>query len=386
MARVRVVKKEHADGSKEFHENLRIDTRTQIYWWDEMIQGRHYRKSTGEKTIKKAQTQIQKFRMKAGKVGFDRRVKFDDAFKLALDLKKRKAKKTFKEAEQGDRRLREFFDDSANGSIYLDQFVARYEMIWNKYTEFAYAKNLENLGRRGSLLHDRKHLLYVLGRAYNNSWVTKRFTAKDFALEKYETNSGRALSDLEVNELLRISLEVFENERLHLQIFLAATTGMRRGEILGLQVSEVNFTKGTFVLNPKRIKTRTKRKLAPFIPPEAIPTLKKYCAEAKAHRGTCIFPQRPLKGGFDYSNPQSDFSNDWNRVKEKAGVYCDFKDLRATVITNMVKERIPPTTIAAYLGNSLKMIMEVYDQVHNDLRDEVRTLFVGRFLSKESAK
>ena len=44
------------------HDNLYIDTRTQIYWWIEQIDNVHYRKSTGEKTIGKALTKIKWFR------------------------------------------------------------------------------------------------------------------------------------------------------------------------------------------------------------------------------------------------------------------------------------------------------------------------------------
>lgn len=384
MSRVRVIKKLFDNGEKEYYPNLRIDTRTNIYWWDEMIDGVHHRKSTGEKGLKSALTRIKKFRQAKDKISPNKRVRMSDAFELALDIKREKSKATLSEAMAGDRRLREFFDNRDNKAFYLDQFDSNYETIWNSYKKFAYDRNLRVLGRKGSLFHDRKHLLYVLHRAYNNSWVKRKYIASHFELEKTEVNSGRALDDDEVNALLETVLNELGNKRLFVQIQLGVMTGMRKGEILGLRVDEIDWSRGIINISSERIKTRSARKLPPFIPFDARNNLKFFHDEAVANKGIYLFPLRKNTGEYDYNARQTCLAKDWKRARTITGVNCQFKDLRATCITNMVKERIPESTIANYVGNSVDMIRKIYDKVHDELRAEIETIFVGKFFSGES--
>jgi hypothetical protein len=140
MSRVRVPKKKHSDGSCEYYENLRIDTRTNYYWWDEMIDGRHYRKSTGEKTVKKALSKIKYFRKNSGDI---ERAKIVDAIDLTVELQSSKSNRTHVIAQQGSRRFKEFINcktiidgkeqknNSNNKITYLDQFEKNYELFWN---------------------------------------------------------------------------------------------------------------------------------------------------------------------------------------------------------------------------------------------------------------
>ena len=383
MSRVRVTKRIFDNGEEEFYPNLRIDTRTDIYWWDEMIDGHHHRKSTGEKSIKKALARIKRFRQTSNSNVSARRVRFSDALDLALDLKREKSKATLSEARSGDRRLREFFDDRSNSAFYLDQFDKNYEAIWNKYKKFAYERNVRVLGRRGSLYHDRKHLLYVLTRAHNNSWLRRKYTASHLQLEKFEVNSGRALDDEEVNALLKSALHDFKNVRLFVQIQLGVITGMRKGEILGLRIDELDWKRGVINISSDRIKTRTSRKLPPFIPADSRENLKLFCVEAKANKGIYLFPATLKNKELDYNAHQASLAKDWRSVRTATGVDCQFKDLRATCITNMVKERIPESTIANYVGNSVDMIRKIYDKVHQELREELEVIFTGKFVTGE---
>ena len=188
------------------------------------------------------------------------------------------------------------------------------------------------------------------------------------------------MSDKEVNALLKSALNDFKNEDLYLHIFLAVYVGMRKGEILTLEVGDLNFRSGAFDLKSHKIKTRTPRKLNPFIPKEVSAILKSRVDKAIKNNGTFIFPKLDIsKQEYDYSFPVSDISKDWDNIRAYTGIDCLFKDLRATFITNAIKEGVPPITIAAYCGNCATQIQKVYDKIHHDLRVKIKGLFAGRF-------
>lgn len=381
MPRERVVKKEYSDGNVEYYPNLRVDTDTGMYWWYEMIDGTHYRKSTGEKSIKKAYSKIKIMRRDSTFAPKDR-FKMCDLFEHATKIQEGKSERTHAIAVQGCKRLTEYFDDSSNKCKYVDQFEKNPERHWLDYVKFAKERNLRKLGRVGDFTHDRKFFVFSLNRAYRNNWIKKKYDSSYFPIPNYESNHGIALTDEQVNKLLECALNELDNTRLYVMIHIAVSVGMRKEEVIGLSLDEIDFRRKIFKLDYKRIKTRSSRKLDPFIPEDILPLIKKLYNESKKKKGKYLFPLTLQNKELDYKNHLKDFRKSWARLVEITGVECTFKDLRSTCITNMIKERIPPTTIAAYCGNSVEEIMRVYDKVHRDLREEVKVLFNGRFYSE----
>lgn len=349
--------------------NLYRDTRTGIHWWRQQIDGVTHEKSTKQKTIGKAKTALERLRQEANGRPLVRAT-FREAFDVALKIKEGKAKKTLVEAISQDKRLRPWFLDHCP---YLVVFERNYETLWEDYKRHAYALNEKNLGRRGSLEHDRKHLLYVLARANTKGWIQRRFQKDMLPLEAREVDHGRHLSDDEVRRLLEL---VGDHPATRLQVMMAATMGMRRKEILGLRLDEIDFKAQEIRLKASRLKTRRPRKLPIPIAAPVSSELFKQAQEAQMAGGKYVFPYRTSEG-VDYDKHQVELSYAWDRASEK--VRCTFKDLRATCATNLVAAGIPIPAIAKILGHSVRMLSEIYDRVHADVRAEFRGAFDGRF-------
>ncbi len=249
------------------NKNITFDSKTNVYYFEQQIDGRRKQWSTGVKGVievkeengrliglpKKglalAKIKVHEFqsRLQPNKLG---RPKFKEAFDISLDVQSSKSKRTFIVAKDGDKNLRPFFLKEVP---YLDNFVKNYEFFWAEYIK--YAKN-SNPDRK--LEHDRKYLIFVLRRALKKGMITFSFTKSDFPLNEVTNPIGKALSDKEVKSLLE-NAEKFNNDRLYLQILMAVTMGMRKGEILSLELKHIDLFNREIDLDPKNLKIRRKR-------------------------------------------------------------------------------------------------------------------------------
>lgn len=385
MARKKVIKKEHSNGTVEYYENLFQDDKTGIYYWHEMIEYRHFRQSLKTTSLGKAKQELKKARARAlvKKNGSSRRAKWSTLFQEAREIKQDKSKSIRDDLEAGIKRVGAYLEKHCP---FVDEFSRKAESIWNSYVRAQSKKEMKEKGKVGSFFHDRKFLVYILRLGYKQGNLGTQYSASDFTIPVYESDrESKYLGDKEVEELLRTALNEMDNPRLYLRIKLGVAAGFRPEEALKLEVQEVNFKKKTFSLMANKIKTRTKRKMEPFIPEEDIPLLKLLCKEAKANGGTFLFPARANKGSYDYKSPMKDQRAQLRNLQELTGIEFIPKDLRKTHITNMVYAGVPEATIAAYCGNSVKMIRDIYDQVHPDLRDQVRQVMAGRFIVRRES-
>ncbi|MGZ8408681.1 MAG: tyrosine-type recombinase/integrase [Hyphomicrobium sp.] len=181
-------------------------------------------------------------------------------------------------------------------------------------------------------------------------------------LPAMEHQPARALDDDEVSSLLEAS----EGSALRTPILLAFGTGMRRGELLALRWSDMDFEAGVVTvaraleqskagLRFKSPKTRAGRRKV-RLPTSVVAALKAHRlaqAEWRLRLGLgrddvdLIFPNA-LGGGW---RPQ-DFSEAFARLAKAAGIRCTFHELRHTHASQLLRDGVPLPAVSGRLGHA----------------------------------
>lgn len=191
--------------------------------------------------------------------------------------------------------------------------------------------------------------------------------------QQRDTAKGKKVfSPDEIDRLLAACLTV----RWRMYVLLAASTGMRRGEILNLTVSEVDYAAGVITLAPKadtaqtwawQIKDRESRML-PITGPAEQMLLRVHAELPEAQPYIAIRPQRyrrliakrdrlaaegkPLPSTFSRC-PVLNFNRDWKGICDRAGVaYRPFHALRGSALSIMAQNGLQPHEIMQAAGHS----------------------------------
>lgn len=160
-------------------------------------------------------------------------------------------------------------------------------------------------------------------------------------------DAGKVFTDEEISLLINFA----QNEDLKLAIQMAATMGMRRGEIFGLRADRVH-SDATIYLKPEDTKTRKARAFK--ISETCWPALK-YRAQTGSR---WIFPSKA-----DPSRPlhKDGYMTAWRNLKAMTGVTGRFHFLRHTFLTKAFKAAgANPALICNYAGLSLEVAEKVY--------------------------
>lgn len=198
-------------------------------------------------------------------------------------------------------------------------------------------------------------------------------------------DTGQQDSDLNVYEPEEVTalFESVQDELFHWRVFLslAITAGLRRGESLGLEWSDVDFEnsrieiKDTIVRGRngpliKSPKTRTSRRLV-TLPPFVMEELKQYRVHWLKER---------LRMGDRWTEKDREwlFCNEdgshfypttpttwWKRFTERAGVrFIRLHDLRHTSVTLLIAQQVHMKVISERLGHSkINITMDQYGHV-----------------------
>jgi integrase len=178
---------------------------------------------------------------------------------------------------------------------------------------------------------------------------------------------------------VRRFLEVAESHRLFAAFHLAVTTGMRRGEILGLRWIDIDFEKRTLSISQALAETANgivlqepktssgKRSIA--LSQSTIDVLMKHKrsqAAEKLRAGT-MYRDHGLVFASTVGTPISprNFTRVWYTLREKAGVKpINFHSIRHTHATLMLKQGIHPKIVSERLGHSnISITLDTYSHV-----------------------
>ena len=200
----------------------------------------------------------------------------------------------------------------------------------------------------------------------------------------------RALDEEETASLLSLVAE----SRLYIPVMLAVTTGLRRGEILGLRWRNVDLTSGTITvvqsleqtkegLRFKSPKThRSRRSIAiPAITVEALRSYRVKQAEERLALGPAYDDNDlacPRPGGGPW--PPDEFSTSFSAFVRRSGVRrFRFHDLRHSHATHLLRVGVHPKVVSERLGHStVGITLDTYSHVLPGMQeDAVRLIDVA---------
>lgn len=171
---------------------------------------------------------------------------------------------------------------------------------------------------------------------------------------------------------------------IHLPVLLALTLGLRRGEALGLQWTDVDlssktitvrhsaaFSKGGFTLGSTKTKNSRRTLMIPEVLQEALKAaLKKQAQEAKRFGlgynpyglVCCRLDGTPLTSGVLHHR--------YHDLLDKLGLpSIRFHDLRHTNATLMLRNAVPAKIVSAMLGHSsIGITMDTYSHVMTEMQ------------------
>lgn len=180
--------------------------------------------------------------------------------------------------------------------------------------------------------------------------------------------------------------EATEGSALHAPVVLAATTGMRCGEILGLHWRDVDLSGGVLFVtqslqltrsagivfrHPKTAKSKRPVRLLPL----AVDALKAHQRSQAAERLKAGKQWRDQDLVFPGENGQpwhpGKFQTLWRRVFREHGIQVRFHDLRHTHATLLLLDGIHPKVVSERLGHStVGITLDTYSHVMPDLQQE----------------
>lgn len=181
-------------------------------------------------------------------------------------------------------------------------------------------------------------------------------------------------------------LKAAEGKDLHLPILLAVTTGMRRGEILGVRWQDLDLDAATLSvrqsleqtkgrLAPKQPKTQKGRRVVALLP-MTVEALRRHRVEQAKYK---------LFFGPDYRDhdlvcartdgspwPPDSFTSSFSDFVRKAKLQVvRFHDLRHTHATQLLRQGIHPKVVSERLGHStVGITLDVYSHVLPDMQEE----------------
>jgi len=176
----------------------------------------------------------------------------------------------------------------------------------------------------------------VLNVAVRNGWLLRSpmLGAKSLIAPGDETPRQRVLTREEETRLLAAC----DGPRRYLRpiIITAIDTGMRRGEILSLRWSDLDFS--SRVINVRAFNTKTMRERQTAMTERVVEALSRL---AVVEPEALVFGERgSIKKAFD-------------TAKRRAGISdLHFHDLRATAATRMIRVGIPLAEVARVLGHT----------------------------------
>lgn len=162
---------------------------------------------------------------------------------------------------------------------------------------------------------------------------------------------GKVYSSDQIRQMLEKS-----DGDLNLAILMAATMGMRRGEIYGLEWKMVDLDKGTISLPQWLTKIRKARTFA--ISPAVIAKLRERRLPDHLEYRAYVFTNSTDQNLRIHNDS---LKGRWTRLKEQLGISGRFHDLRHTFLTNAFgADGANPALICHFAGLSLETAIKVY--------------------------
>jgi integrase len=178
-----------------------------------------------------------------------------------------------------------------------------------------------------------------------------------------------------------LAIRIHLSEEIRPVVIFAYYTGCRKGEILKLLWSQIDFTERVVRLEPGETKNEEGRMIP--LAPELYETL----VMLKEQRDR-LWPDSPWM--FSRAGKRiHDFRDAWESACEKAGLVDAegepeklFHDLRRTGVRNLIRSGVPEKVAMMISGHKTRAVLDRYNIVdERDLKDAARKL--GEYLSRK---
>ena len=213
--------------------------------------------------------------------------------------------------------------------------------------------------KRSTLNKDIRNLRTFINWCRKKRYVNSGIEIREL---KEDERPVKSLNDVQVKKLLAVA-EPYQTIRM--RILLALGTGLRRGDIESLKISDIDFVNNYITTNSK--KTRKSMGSRP-VPASVMAELTKYVSELDTEQG------KLFNDNFSYKH--------WRKICPEAGLTdLKFHDLRKTFGSMLAQNGISTAVTQKLLEHSSPHLTnKVYTNVDPVLRHAVEQLPVGEWL------
>lgn len=200
------------------------------------------------------------------------------------------------------------------------------------------------------------------------SGIIRRNPAQSVILPKLQRKEMRALDEVEAVELLK----KLEGSKLYLPTLLAVSTGMRRGEILGLKWSAIEGNVATITetiaqngtVHPPKTERGRRSVTLPAVVMAALKDHRKRQVEDRLAAGASWTETGYILTKVD-GRPwtASDLSSTFTRAMQGFGIKLRFHDLRHTHASQLLRAGFPVNLVAERLGHDAGETLRTYSHI-----------------------
>ena len=213
--------------------------------------------------------------------------------------------------------------------------------------------------KRATLNKDLRNMKTFVNWCRKNRYLNGKLEIKEL---KVEEKPVKSLNDVQVKNLLKAAQPYAP---MRIRILLALGTGLRRGDIESLKISDIDFT-NIYITTTSR-KTRKSMGARP-VPAEIMQELRKYINGSNPDR------QKLFDDNFNYKR--------WKKICKKAGLFdLKFHDLRKTFGSVLAQNGVSTAVTQKLLEHSSpNLTNKVYTNVDPVLRQSVERLPIKNWL------
>jgi integrase len=251
---------------------------------------------------------------------------------------------------------------------------------------------INTMRKKGYSHRTLKYCLDILNIAFNFA-IEKRFVEKNpckGVIVPEDITTGTQIKTYSSEEV-EILLQNTKDKPIYLPILLAVTCGLRRGEILALRWSDINFSTKTIRINKSRVRNlndevfekipKTKSSIRTIAVPEvtmaALQLQKEKCEKNKQDLGEDKYNDQGYVVCWDDGTPyRPDYvTKAFEKMIKRLNLpKITFHDLRHTHATLLLEAGVHPKVVQERLGHStISMTLDTYSHVLPNIQQEAAT-------------